>query len=194
MKTFNYILIFFFLLILACVCFAADNTITVDQIGSNNTISITQEGLGHSATISVGSISDVDYSVFNIVQQGAAKTASVEVKSGLNNGIDISQSGSGNHTANIQNLQGSGNNITIGQSGAGSHTLIVDSNNVNTGNTITTAQSGGVGADKWFKVYLYGATNATLNVLQDSATTPDQASIMINCAVGTCGSYSYIKH
>jgi hypothetical protein len=190
------ILYFVLVLLLLVVGYAwsADNTISVDQIGTGNTVTIEQTGLGHTATINTGSISDVDYSVFTITQQGAAKTATVEVKAGINNTIDINQSGSGNHIANIQNLQGNGNSITIGQTGSGSHTLIVDGNNVNNGNTITSTQSGDVGSDKWFKVYLHGATNATVNVVQDNPTTVDQASIMINCAPGTCGMYSYIKH
>jgi hypothetical protein len=189
--------LYFVLVILLLVvgyAWGADNTISVDQIGNNNTVTISQDGLGHTANIKTGAIGDVDYSTFTISQQGAAKTATVEVKTGINNGIDINQSGSGNHTANVQNLQGNGNNITIGQSGAGSHTLIVSGNNVNNGNIITTTQSGNVGSDKWFQVYLHGATNATVNVVQDNPTTVDQASIMINCASGTCGGYSYIKH
>lgn len=190
-------IIYFVLVILLLVvgyAWAADNTISVDQIGSGNTVTIEQTGLGHTATIGTGSIGDVDYSTFAISQQGAAKTATVEVKTGINNGIDINQSGSGNHIANIQNLQGSGNGITIGQTGSGSHTLIVEGLNLNNGNTITTTQSGNVGSDKWFKVYLQGASNATVNVVQDNSTTADQASIMINCAPGTCGGYNYIKH
>lgn len=190
-------ILYFVLVILLLVvgyAWSADNAISVDQIGSGNTVTVEQIGKGHTATIVTGKISDVDYSIFSISQQGAAKTATVEVKTGINNGIDINQSGSGNHIANIQNLQGSGNGITIGQTGSGSHTLIVNGNNVNNGNTITTTQSGNSGSDKWFQVYLHGATNATVNVVQDNPTTVDQASIMINCASGTCGGYSYIKH
>jgi hypothetical protein len=104
-------------LILALVCvnvWAADNTITVDQVGDNNTVYISQDGTAHSITVNLGRTSSVDNTNINIVQQGTgAKTAGVDIPSGINNSVTVFQDGVGNHTASIQNLTGSGNNINI---------------------------------------------------------------------------------
>lgn len=187
---------FFLLLTVACVAFA-DNTLTIDQIGSNNTFTIDQTGNGHSATITAGKISDVDYTTFAITQQGTgAKTANLEVKSGSNNSITVNQDGAGNHTASIQSFVGSGNNISLNQTGAGKHefNIINNTGTTNSGNTVTATQSGGAGSDKWFNIWFSGATGATVNVVQDNATAADQASMNVQCLSGTCGNYSYIKH
>ena len=196
MKTFNYILVFFFLLILISVAFAADNSITVDQVGNSNTVTIEQIGKGHSATVNVGAQSDVDNLTLTILQQGTgAKTAAVAIPSGINNSVNIQQDGSGNHVASIQNLNGSGNSVTVNQSGAGKHELnVIGGTGVNTsGTTVSGVQSGGVGAEKWFNVWLNGSTGVTVNVVQDGNTV-DQASMNIQCLSGTCGTFSYIKH
>ena len=128
------------LLLFATSAWGADNTITIDQIGSNNSYTVSQDGVGHSASVTTGRVSDVDYLTLSITQGGTgAKTATVEVKSGINNGITISQDGAGNHTASIQNLAGNANNITISQSGAGSHefNVINTAGSTNSNNTIT---------------------------------------------------------
>ena len=191
-------LLFYFFLLLTVACVAlADNTITVDQVGSNNTFTIEQTGNGHSATVIAGKISDADYTTFAITQQGTgAKTAAIEVKSGSNNSITVAQDGAGNHTASIQNFTGSGNIISLNQTGAGKHELNVINNagTTNSGNTVNATQSGGAGADKWFNVWFAGATGATVNVVQDNPTAPDQASMNVQCLSGTCGTYGYIKH
>ena len=196
MKTFNYILVFFSSLILISVVRAADNSITVDQVGNNSTIVIEQIGKGHSATVNVGAQSDVDNLTLTILQQGTgAKTAAVAIPSGINNSVNIQQDGSGNHVAGIQNLNGSGNSVTVNQSGAGKHEFnVVGGTGASTsGTTVSGNQSGGVGAEKWFNVWLNGSTGATVNVVQDGNTV-DQASMNIQCLSGTCGTFSYIKH
>jgi len=173
---------------------AADNTIVIDQIGTGNQTTVTQDGTGHSATITAGYGSSVDYNVFAITQQGAAKTATIELKSGINNTFNIQQDGTGNHTAAIQNMIGSGNNVNISQSGAGNHTLNVTNpwNATNNGNTVTATQSGGVGADKRFDLMFSGATGAGVTINQTNPTTPDQAGMNIQC--NPCGSgWSYTK-
>jgi len=183
------------LLLFATTAWAADNTISIDQIGSNNTYTVSQDGSGHTASVTTGRVSDVDYLTLSITQGGTgAKTAMVEVKSGINNGITISQDGAGNHTASIQNLSGNANNISISQSGAGSHefNVINTAGSTNNNNTINATQSGGVGADKWFNVWLNGANGATVNVTQTSSTA-NQASMSISCAAGTCGTWSYSR-
>lgn len=175
----------------------ADNTITVDQVGSGNTFTIEQIGNGHTATINLGSGTDVDNTTLTILQQGTgAKTTTVTMPSGINNSVNIQQDGAGNHVSSIQNLNGSGNSIAITQTGAGKHELNVigSTGSINNGNTVSSIQSGAVAADKWFNVNLNGATGATVNVVQDNASAADQASMNIQCMAGTCGNYSYIKH
>jgi len=173
---------------------AADNTVTIDQIGSGNQTTIVQDGTGHSATLTTGSTSPTDYNVFSILQQGAAKTASIELKSGINNTFNIQQDGTGNHNSSIQNFIGSGNQVTVSQSGAGNHLFTVTNPNnaTNNGNTVTATQSGGAGADKTFNLYFNGATGAGVTVQQTNPTQADQGGMNIQC--NPCGSgWSYIK-
>jgi len=173
---------------------AADNTIVIDQIGNGNQTTVVQDGSGNSATITAGSTSAVDYNVFSITQQGNNKTASIDLKSGINNTFNIQQDGTGNHTASIQNMIGSGNNVNITQQGAGNHILNVTNpwNATNTGNTVTATQAGGVGADKRFDLMFSGATGAGVTINQTNPTTPDQGGMNIQC--NPCGSgWSYTK-
>jgi microcompartment protein CcmK/EutM len=173
---------------------AADNFVSIDQIGSGNQTTVIQEGSGHSASITAGSTSSTDYNVFSIVQQGAAKTASIDLKAGINNTFNIQQDGTGNHTAAIQNMIGSGNQINLSQTGAGNHTLNVTNpwNATNNGNTVIATQAGGVGADKRFDLYFSGATGASVTINQTNPTQPDQAGMNIQC--NPCGSgWSYTK-
>jgi len=173
---------------------AADNTIIIDQIGSGNTTTIVQDGSGNTASVTAGSTSAVDYNVFAITQQGNNKTASIELKSGINNTFNIQQDGTGNHNASIQNMIGSGNNVTVTQQGAGNHTLTVTNPNnaTNNGNTVTATQTGGAGADKTFNLYFNGATGAGVTINQTNPTQPDQAGMNIQC--NPCGSgWSYTK-
>lgn len=184
------------LLLIVGYAWAADNKIIVDQIGSGNTIVIEQIGKEHQATVSLGTATDVDNVTLTILQQGTGpKTATVTIPSGINNSVNIQQDGAGNHVASIQNLNGSGNSVTVNQSGAGKHELNVigGAGVTTTGTTVSGVQSGGVGAEKWFNVWLNGSTGATVNVVQDGNTV-DQASMNIQCLSGTCGTFSYIKH
>ena len=173
---------------------AADNTIIVEQIGNYNTTTITQDGNGHSATVKLGATSDVEYTTVSILQQNAPKTASVEIKNGVSNAISLQQSGAGNHTASIQNLSGGGNSINITQQGDGNHefNVINTAGTTNNANTINATQSGGVGSDKWFNVWMNGATGANVNVQQGGAGAA-QSSMSIQCMPGTCGTWSYTR-
>ena len=173
---------------------AADNFVSIDQIGNGNQTTVVQDGSGNSAVINAGGNSAVDYNVFSIVQQGNNKTAGIELKSGINNTFNIQQDGTGNHTASIQNMIGSGNNVNVSQSGAGNHTLTVTNpyNATNNGNTVNATQAGGVGADKTFNLYFSGATGAGVTINQTNPTQPDQAGMNIQC--NPCGSgWSYTK-
>jgi Curlin associated repeat len=185
------------LLVLFCFsAYAADNTITVDQVGDNNTISITQDGAGHSATLTLGKTSAADNTNINITQQGTgAKTATVEIPAGINNGVVMFQDGAGNHTANIQNLIGSANNIGISQTGAGSHSMTITgvAGTTNNNNSVDVTQSGGAGADKTFNLWLNGATGAGVTVQQTNPTQANQGGMNIQC--NPCGSgWSYIRN
>ena len=168
--------------------------IYIDQVGSGNTTTVVQDGDGHSAVITTGSISATDYNVFSITQQGAAKTATIDLKAGINNTFNIQQDGAGNHTAAIQNMIGSGNNVAITQQGAGNHIFNITNPNsaTNNGNNVTATQSGGVGADKRFDLQFSGATGAGVTINQTNSTTPDQGGMNIQC--NPCGSgWSYTK-
>jgi hypothetical protein len=174
----------------------ADSIVIVDQIGSNNTITVEQKDADNNyVKIKTGAVSSVDYTTFSVLQQGTgAKTADVEIKSGINNTVNLTQDGAGNHKANVIGLMGSGNNIAVNQSGAGSHEFKVDNLNgsTNNGNTVTATQSGGAGADKWFALKLTGATGANVTVTQNNPTTPNQGSMSIQC--NPCGAWSYVRN
>jgi hypothetical protein len=184
--------LFYGLLLISSVCWA-DNIVTVDQIGNSNTITVTQDGDGHNTYIKLGATSDVDYTTVSVLQQGTAKTAKVEIPSGINNTASIQQEGTGNHYASIMNLNGSGNNISIGQSGAGNHVfnVIGDTGTTNNGNTVSAQQSGNAGADKLFNLTLSGASGASVNVQQTNQTTANTGSMTLQC--NPCGAYSYIR-
>jgi len=170
------------------------NLVYIDQIGSNNTVVISQDGTTHSATVVTGKDSSVDNTYVNITQQGTgAKTSKVEIPSGINNSVTINQDGAGNHYAGIQNLSGTANNIMIGQSGAGNHTLAISAapGSTNNGDTINATQSGGAGADKAFQLNLNGTSGATVNIQQTNPTTANSGSMSIQCV--TCGTYNYLR-
>lgn len=117
------------------------NSIYIDQVGDNNNITVSQDGQGHSATVTTGATSNVDYATLSIIQQGTgAKVASLDIKSGINNTASISQDGAGNHTANIQVFAGNGNIANVTQTGNANH--IVDLKLTGNDNRATVAQSG----------------------------------------------------
>jgi hypothetical protein len=172
----------------------ADNQITIDQIGSYNTVAITQDGTTKSAAVVMGKDSAADNNYIAITQQGTgAKTATVEIPSGYNNSVVMFQDGAGNHTAAIQNLNGAANNINFSQTGAGNHAMIVTgaAGTTNSGDTVTATQSGGAGADKSFQLNLNGTAGATVNIQQTNPTTPNTGSMTIQCM--TCGTYNYTR-
>lgn len=176
---------------------AADNIITVEQIGDQNSITVLQDGGGHTLNITLGKTSPVITTSVDVTQQGTgAKTATIDMPSGYNNSVVLFQDGAGNHTANLQNINGAGNSFNISQTGAGTHSFTAQGNTGATtnGNIVTATQSGGVGADKTFNLYLNGSTGARVDI-QQTGSTPDQAGMNISCGT-TCGSspWSYIKY
>lgn len=175
---------------------SVDCSIYIDQIGDNNTITVSQDG-AHRAAVVMGKVAQTDGNAITIDQKDPGlKTVSIELLSGINNGINITQQGTGSHTTGIMNLAGTANNITVNQSGAGNHQLSVlaDTGTNNSANNIIATQSGGVGADKFFQLNLKGSQGATVNILQNSLTTPDSASMNVQCAPGMCGTFSYTKN
>jgi len=190
----------YYLMIIAALLstniYAQTNTIYIDQIGSYNSITVNQDGLGHAASITMGSSSGVDNTTVSIDQKDSgAKTATVNITGGVNNSVDILQQGAGNHTASITNLNGIANSITINQGGAGNHTfgIVGATGSQNNGNTITATQSGGAGADKTFNLELNG-WNTNVTIEQTNPTTANQSSMNIMCG-NSCGTapWSYIS-
>jgi hypothetical protein len=173
------------------------NTIYIEQIGSYNSTTVVQDGVGHSVSIVTGKTSAVDNTTISVTQQGTgAKSISIENPSGYNNSVTSFQDGAGNHTAAIQNLNGAGNGFNISQTGAGAHSFTATGGQgtVNNGLNVTATQSGGVGAEKTFNLWLNGSTNATVQVEQTNPTTAGQAGMNISCGT-SCGTqpWSYIS-
>jgi hypothetical protein len=172
--------IFSILLLLTVVVYAqtvpaTGNFVYIDQIGNSNNTTVTQN-------------------------DNEKKQAAV-VNSGDNNDFYILQQGTGNHIAAItpgqgaNNASNNNNNFTISQTGAGNHTasiLSMDTSS-NSNNTASITQSGGVGANKQFTLQLQGS-GIGATVVQDNATTPDSASMSIQCVSPPCSGYSYTKH
>jgi hypothetical protein len=172
------------------------NSIYIEQIGSYNSVTVLQDGTGHSATVTMGLTSNVDNTTVAIDQKDSgAKTATINIPGGFNNSVGILQQGAGNHTAAITNLNGIGNSITINQDGAGKHTLEIvgAAGSQNNGHTITATQTGGVGADKIFNLGLNG-WNTTVTIEQSNPTTANQSSMNITCG-NSCGTqpWTYIS-
>jgi hypothetical protein len=151
------------------------NFVYIEQVGNNNQIYVSQ-------------------------QDSERKQAAV-INNGDLNEFSILQQGMGNHTALIattNNSQNSSNNlniINIIQQGSGNHAASVlfqdpVSNNNNTANI---TQKGNAGADKQFTLQITGSNTST-TVIQDNLTTPDSASMSIQCLTPPCTGYSYIKH
>jgi hypothetical protein len=181
-----------FYLFLAPAKVLADNLIAIDQIGSYNTVVVTQDGTTQATKVSLGKDSAVDNTYVNITQQGTGnKVSSVEIPSGYNNSVIMFQDGAGNHSAAIQNLNGAANNINFSQTGAGNHSMTVAgaAGTTNSGDTINSTQSGS--GDKSFQLNLNGTSGATVNIQQTNPTTPNTGSMTIQCM--TCGTYNYTR-
>lgn len=185
------------LLLLPDKAWPADNQIYIDQINnsSGNTVMVSQDGTGHYAKVNIGATAASDYNNVAVTQTGGAKTAKVEIKTGVSNGIIVNQDGAGTHKTDVQNLNGSANNISVTQTGAGSHemNIVGYAGTTNSGNTITATQNGGVGSEKWFAINLGGSSGATVNVNQGGAGI-NASSMLINCMPGTCGTYSFNRY
>jgi hypothetical protein len=173
------------------------NIVYIDQVGSYNTTTISQDGVGHYVSIVTGKVSAVDNTYVNVTQQGTgAKSVTVENPSGYNNSITTFQDGAGNHTAAIQNLNGAGNGFNISQTGAGTHSFTATGaqGTTNNGVNVTATQSGGAGTDKTFNLYLNGSSNVNVQIEQSNPNYPGQAGMAISCGT-SCGTqpWTYIS-
>jgi Curlin associated repeat len=172
------------------------NSIYIEQVGSYNSVTVNQDGTGHAAVVTMGLTSAVDNTAVAIDQKDSgAKTATVNIPGGFNNSVSILQQGTGNHTASITNLNGIANSVTINQGGAGKHTMEIVgvAGTQNNGNTITALQTGGVGTDKTFNLWLNG-WNTNVTIEQTNPTTAGQGGMNISCG-NSCGTqpWSYIS-
>ena len=75
-----------YLLFFFCInAYAGDNTINIEQIGDNNSITISQDGSGHTATVELGKTTAGSGNAITIDQRDAPQTAVVEIKPGPQN-------------------------------------------------------------------------------------------------------------
>ena len=184
------------LLLFPLLCYAQSiPNIYIDQVGSYNTVNITQDANTEFAKITAGSVSDTDNNSYTINQQGYGNmVAGIDLQSGINNTFNIQQNGAGTYTALINGLNGSANSITVSQYGSATSTFHLETgaNTINNADTINVTQGGNVGADKSFNLTLNGSSGATVTIVQDNPTVSNSGSMTISCLI--CGSYSYIRH
>ena len=163
------------ILLLATPALAQSNLVTIDQIGSRNTIAVDQ-------------------------RDGGGKTATLQ-NSGDDNQFIILQQGTGQHTAEIKkdaaassSVNGS-NILTILQDGAGNHSasILLKNSTANSNNAATINQSGGVGTNKTFTLGLEGS-GIGVTVTQNNPLLPDTGSMNIQCLTPPCGGYSYTRN
>lgn len=154
---------------------AMGNFVYIDQVGSNNSISIDQQDIGNKQALV---INNGDVNEFTILQKGT--------------GNHVAAIGPNNTSANSNN---NNNILSITQEGSGNHTasILFQNTTTNNNNTASITQKGNIGADKQFNLQISGS-NANATVVQDNLTTPDNASMSIQCLTPPCSGYSYIKH
>jgi hypothetical protein len=182
------------LLLLTVNVYAQSNYMYIEQVGSSNQFTLSQDGSGHSATLNLGLSGGLDTSTINVTQQGlGTKTTNIELTSGYSNSVSINQDGNGSHSATIQSFAGSANNISINQSGSSNNTFTLVGSGSNNANNINATQSGSIGADKSFTLNMNSTNGATVTIQQTNTTTPNTGSMSISCYSG-CGSYSYIRN
>lgn len=163
------------ILLLATPVLAQSNLVTIDQIGSRNTIAVDQK-------------------------DGGGKATTIR-NSGDDNQFIILQQGTGQHTAEIKkdaaapNSVNGSNTLSIIQDGAGSHNAVILLKDpaANSNNNATISQSGGVGANKTFTLGLEGS-GIGVNVVQNNPGLADTGSMNIQCLTPPCGGYSYIRN
>jgi hypothetical protein len=154
-------------------------SVYIDQVGSGNNISV-----------------DSNNSQSIILSQGNNNTLTINQ---LDTGSHVAfmgtpPSGMNGNSYVVAPNQGNNNNILgILQSGSGNHIAAInlDPLTVNNNNTASINQSGA--ADKSFVLGLKGS-GISANIVQDSPTVSDKATMNITCLAPPCTGYSYVKH
>lgn len=150
----------------------AQNTVYIDQIGNNNTITVDQTTQSKSTTITTKG----DWNEFTVNQQGTGNhsssiTQTHTMSSNNNNIFSVDQRGQGNHTANI----------------------LMNNATANNSNNASILQNGDTGANKTFNLTLNGS-GIGVTVTQNNLTVPDVGSMTITCLTPPCTGYSYTRN
>ena len=179
------------LLLISTNSYSQTNYVYIDQIGSNNQITVEQDGGGHLVGVAVGAYLPVNQ---NDIKTGYSIGNNPYLGSGTSefNNINIKQFGPGTQTTKIELPSASSNLITIDQSGIANHNfnIISGNNSTNINNTINATQSGS--AQKDFTLNLNGSNGATVTIQQTNPSQANSGSMSIQCT--TCGGYSYIRN
>ena len=177
--------------LLSAGAYAQNNYIYVDQVGNNNQVSITQDGIGHMAAVAIGATLPATTNDLK-TGYGIGTTPYNGVGTSEYNNVTINQQGVGSHTTTIELPRATSNLITVDQSGASNHTFGVSStaNTTNINNTISATQSGT--GEKSFALTLDGTNGASVTIQQTNPTQINTGAMTIQCT--TCGSYSYIRN
>lgn len=162
----------------------AQNSVYIDQIGSNNNTTIDQIGSDKTAII----LNKGDSNNFTISQQDSGShqafigTPPTQSPSNQNNQSYVFPVNNNNNN----------NTLSITQSGSGNHTAAInlDPTIPTSNNTASIVQGGS--ANKSFNLNLSGSS-ISANIIQDNATVPDAASMSIQCLTPPCSGYSYTR-
>lgn len=164
----------------------AENIVYIDQIGSNNTTTVTQLGSTDKTAIILNKgnanvISITQEDVGN--QQAFIGTPPTQPPTDQNNQSYVYPKNNNNNN----------NTLSIIQIGSGAHiaSINLDPSLPTSNNTATIIQGGA--ANKSFNLSLSG-NSISANIIQDNATVPDAATMSIQCLTPPCSGYSYTKH
>jgi hypothetical protein len=156
-----------------------DNRVIIQQIGNNNTITVTQSGRKNYSEIEItGSNNSVTTNQTS--NSNTLANYSELYISGSGNTVSLTQSSTGGNKGIYVTAADSTNNITINQSGSGNH--YSELNLLGGNKTVNINQSGSVG--HMAKVELNGGSTS-INVTQ-SGSTQQFYSITHNCAQISC--------
>jgi hypothetical protein len=163
----------------------ADSQVYIQQIGNNNTVTVTQTGTknNYAYVLESGSGNNV-----TVTQSGNSSTAvnySYNVVSGNSNTVSITQTSTGGGKGSFVNVADNNNSVTVSQTDNGSHYAEVGLTGGN--KSVSVTQNGAAG--HMASVQLSG--NPTSLSLQQSGATQNFYSIQFNCATaGGCSPIS----
>jgi hypothetical protein len=163
----------------------ADSQVYIQQIGNNNTATVTQTGTknNYAYVLESGTGNNVI-----VTQSGNLSTAvnySYNVVSGNSNTVSITQTSTGGGKGSFVNVADNNNSVTVSQTDNGSHYAEVGLTGGN--KSVSVTQNGAAG--HMASVQLSG--NPTSLSLQQSGATQNFYSIQFNCATaGGCSPIS----